>query len=154
MPQIHITDENSPSISITETPTETPKEQPKKITDTIMLKAIGQMGRKVGYWMDDDIQLPPEIKTQVVAAFNAMKQINKYMDGQMVDISESINPDGSRDQYKSIPTNPQALDEAKIMSKSKFPDSSDKASLWASKYYREQGGTWKKKSVHKKRTNG
>lgn len=150
-PEIHITDENSPQIKISEQPT--PEEKPKELTNALKLQTIGELGRKLGYWIDEDIELPKSITDRISMAFNYLKQIDKYLTEQMVDIHETLNEDGSTEHTKSIPTKPELLTHAKAMGRNKFKDAPSKAKLFVSKWYKQNGGSWKKRGLKKKKKN-
>lgn len=164
-PEIHITDEANPQIHITENEppddvavcdpmrpgffdalTEKKKEEPKpeEPSHILRLKMISQLARKLAYWVDNDTEIPAWIHEKINISLANMKAASEYLMDQTVDVSK-IN-ENEIIETRLIPTKPETWEKAKIEGRKRFAESEDKANLFASKWYKEHGGSWKKKN--------
>lgn len=174
-PEIHITDEANPQIHITENEppegvavcdpmrpgffdnvhqakkefdrmNEKKKEEPKpeEPSHILRLKMLSQIARKLAYWIDNETEIPAWVHEKINTSLASMKQASEYLMDQTVDVSK-VNED-SIIETRLVPSKPEMWERAKIEGRKRFAESEDKAQTYASKWYKEHGGNWKKKN--------
>jgi hypothetical protein len=110
------------------------QEEPNHI---LKLKMLSQMARKLAYWIDRDTEVPAWAMEKIDAALGSMKTVNDFFMEQTVDVQES----------KLVPTKPAIWEQAKVEGKKRFNESQEKERIYASKWYKEHGGQWRKKPI-------
>ena len=68
-----------------------------------------------------------------------MQQVSEFLMGQTIDVSDVK-------ENKLVPTKPELWQKAKIEGRKRFNEAQDKANIYASKWYKEHGGQFRKKS--------
>ena len=112
--------------------------------DPKMLDSIIKNGHD---WADDHVSEAKNNMDQVFDFFmNQTKELEKNVSDVKSDLSQfSMNESESIDEGENKPTKPELWSRAKSLAKSKFKVyPSAYANGWASKWYKEHGGGWRK----------
>lgn len=118
-------------------PSEEPKaEEPNHV---LRLKMLSQIARKLAYWIDSDTEIPEWVHEHIKTSLGSMQQVSEFLMGQTVDVSDVK-------ENKLVPTKPELWQKAKIEGRKRFNEAQDKANIYASKWYKEHGGQFRKKS--------
>jgi hypothetical protein len=112
--------------------------------DPKMLDSIIKNGHD---WADDHVSEAKNNMDQVFDFFmNQTKELEKNVSDVKSDLSQfSMNESEAIDEGENKPTKPELWSRAKSLAKSKFKVyPSAYANGWASKWYKEHGGGWRK----------
>lgn len=126
---------NQPEFNMSEKKAEPPQEP----NHVLRLKMLSQIARKLAYWIDKDTEIPEWVLEHINTSLASIQQVNEFLMGQTVDVSDVR-------ESKLVPTKPEMWQKAKIEGKKRFSEAQDKANIYASKWYKEHNGQWKKKA--------
>jgi hypothetical protein len=114
------------------------------------LLEISQLCRKFAYWIDSDTKLPDSYNRIIDLMLNQVRQMNKFVMDQMVDVSDNLN-----EEVKSVPTDPNIWSTIKKHTLEKSGKKElGKIDMWhANREYKNKGGKWRKRKRKKDNEN-
>jgi hypothetical protein len=131
--------ENYEKMNMNEKAKSSEEPKAKEPNHILRLKMLSQLSRKLAYWIDADTEIPAWVHEHIKTSLASMQQVSQFLMDQTVDVSDVS-------ENKLIPTHPEMWHKAKIEARKRFNEAEDKANIYASKWYKEHGGQWRKKS--------